>query len=183
MIISSMISSTLKLLGASLVLWAPIFTPADSQHISSGTTSLEISNYALEIACDYTQWDCVGTPAPHVDYSYFVQVMGWLGAYSYESDPDGVWLNPYFLGELVDPASFDPFAFAILLHETVHYLDYHLNGPFPNGCDTESLAWGITMTWLDRHGQSEIASEFRNWRDWYGCNAPDNEEDAASVIQ
>ncbi len=182
MIISSMISSTLKLLAASLVLWAPVFTPADVGHISKDTTSLTVSNRALEIACEYTKWDCVGTPAPHVDYSYYVGIMGWLGAYSYTSDPDGVWLNPYFLGELVDPESVDTLAFAILIHETVHYLDYHLNGPFPSACATESLAWSVTLTWLDRSGNSNVASEFRNWRDWYGCNAP-NEEDAASVIQ
>lgn len=181
MIITGMISSTLKLLAASLILWAPIYTPADSQHISSGTTAFEVSNYALEVACKYAQWDCVGTPAPHVDYSFYVQVMGWMGAYSWEGDPEGVWLHPEFLGKLSIPEAIDPLAFAILLHETVHYLDYHLNGPFPGSCATESLAWSITLTWLDNIEQSHIAAEFRDWRSWYGCDVPNDDSTGAVV--
>ncbi len=138
-------------------------------------TSLVISNGALEIACDWTGIDCVGLAAPHVDYPESLAWWGWLGAYSYEDDPTGVWLHPDFMGRLRDPAAFDLFAFSILLHETVHYIYYQTFGvddpditSTASRCASERLAWSIANTWLISVGLGQLADY--HWAERYeGC--------------
>ena len=138
-------------------------------------TDLRVSPRALEIACAFMGADCVGLAAPRVTYPVSLKYWGWYGAYDYESAPNEVWLHPRFMGQLRDAESLNPFAFSILLHETVHYVYYHKYGVDDANketvgamCASERLAWSIANTWLILAGLEEHADY--HWAERYaGC--------------
>lgn len=134
---------------------------ATAQEVYTNPTIIE---YALNAACVITQMDCGDIGPPEVKYWYFGGNV--LGVFD-DTQPETVWLDYQFAWELVNPADLSFMGLAILIHETVHYLDHNLNGKLADTpearCASEGMAWWATNKFLSDAGEDA----YWNWRDVY----------------
>jgi hypothetical protein len=86
---------------------------------------------------------------------------GWYGVF-WSGTASIVWLDLSFEQIVVD-MKFEP-GFEILVHETVHYVEYHL-GTLQPGCAGEEVAWRIGNLWLLEYGHGDKARW--DWRRAY----------------
>jgi len=106
--------------------------------------------------------DCVGLPLPHLGFLSLREEYSAWGLFIH-ARPDVVWLDQGLYEPLLKE---DPFAMGVLLHEIVHYIDWHrISRGFDgySSCDREALAWAISNTWLTRNGHYDLA----DWA-WHG---------------
>lgn len=145
---------------------ASTISPASiSVPVVTPITSPPLIQYALDRACEFTAMDCTDVPAPEVSYWNLMDIWGFVGMFEWGYAV--VWLDTQFIGELRDPADADIRALSILIHESVHYLDWFLNGAEGTResiCASEGMAWSATNLWLQSIGAEDT---YWDWRDWY----------------
>jgi len=120
-------------------------------------------------ACEYTVMPCEGIQPPVVGFVPLLVPWGAMGAYSPSWDSEVVWMDVNLIGRLDNPASFDLYAYSVLMHEMVHYIDHKANGvPLSTPaqvCLSERMAFEAVNLWA-------VANEFpfmvtEGWKDYY----------------
>jgi hypothetical protein len=118
---------------------------------------------AFREACELSRYSCRHVPAPYVRYSSIVREAGAYGIYAGGST---IWIAPGLEPEL---------EYAVLVHETVHYLQNTVDGlkiPFKSKftqCVAEEEAFEISDIVARRLGANELV---RNGNlESYGCTA------------
>lgn len=122
---------------------------------------------AFRFACKVTGYDCKGVPRPAVVEANLT-AHGIHGAY--QPGTAHITLDtgalPYFAAEWVQ---------GVVVHETVHYLDYVLKYNdvavmVEHRCEVEQHAYDVEAVWLVESGRPDL---FRtNWQESYGCELP-----------
>lgn len=144
---------------------ATINSASISVPVATPVTSPALIQYALDKACKYTAMDCTDVPVPEVEYWTLLDVWGFVGLFEFGNPV--IYLDVKFIGQLTNPADADLYGLAILIHETVHYLDWYLNdakGTPESICASEGMAWSATNLWLEFIGSEDT---FWDWRNWY----------------
>lgn len=118
---------------------------------------------ALELACAEFEQPCGELPAPRIIFTDVKLKFEALAVFV-PIRPYAVLLDVQYIPHLGD--SPHPLVYSIYLHETVHYVQWHVH-PWTNSeiCDTEAHAWRVSNAWLVANGYSEYARW--NWRAQY----------------
>jgi hypothetical protein len=134
----------------------------------------EVIESAFLFACERTPAaDCATLERPVIGVAPLLWQHGFLGLFAPEY-PGVVWLDYGVAYGLLDASHVDVEAYGILIHETVHYLDYHTTGidntNVDSVCASEGRAWWIHNDFMVRIGAPEMARW--DWRGGYAhCRA------------
>lgn len=181
----------LTLLRGVLLSAAIFFSTTGAVRAPSPAQAVQIR--ALAEACAMTFSDCEGVPAPRLRFEPLLWEYSALGQFwPYNEDelrylPEDRGIDEYML--LDDSLEYSllrylagerdywaEMAYAVLLHETVHYVDYHVNDNMKhrgdNGwaiwddlCRSEELAWGVSNLWTIINAD-ELKPRY-DWREGY----------------
>ena len=132
-------------------------------------TAPSIAHYTWQIACGYSAsiLSCEDVVPPKIVYAD-LSSYGALGIFN-SRIPDIIFLdNRFELGHEEFNLT-NPMGIAVLIHETVHYIDWH-NGTLKHqsawdSCDAENKAFNVSNRWLKAVGRPDLANE--NWRIHY----------------
>lgn len=113
-------------------------------------------------ACAVLQADCSELPEPYVHYAPLLWQGGVLGTFL-SSNPDTVWLDVMFLDQSVA----DWYHAGTVLHEMIHYVDWHITEDklYFDVCESEAKAWRAENSYFVEMGHHEWAHW--NWREGY----------------
>jgi hypothetical protein len=138
-----------------------------------------VQQTAVIEACYATGLNCEDVSGyPELVWSWFPD--GASGRfYPEEEYSDQIWLTVNLRPHLIDwiqgkQTSWSAYAYAVVLHETVHWLDWHSGSmrwdenttyekKVEDVCQSERLAWSVENTWLINNGWKPMT----NWMDSY----------------
>jgi hypothetical protein len=154
----------MKALAIMLTMFAPAVTPLDPPFAAQ-------RDDAMKYACEALAYDCNEVPVPRIVFHDLRGSHGTVGKLH-----NGEWVVVLNTA-LVDDIALDArpsLAQAVLIHETVHYLDVVLGVANPSDgdgwtaeevCASEARAWHVANLYWIEHGLSENARW--NWRSGY----------------
>jgi hypothetical protein len=154
------------------------FISATEQEPTHEERLQELQQDAFIAACYLLVMDCTKVPPPTLRIEPLVY--GELGTFIV-AEEHYIYLNSRLEGDLWNFA-FEIYntrtvqAYVVVLHETVHYLDYHVNSNMtekdgdgslrmPDLCRSETLAWSVGNLWLTLQHWEEVA--VFNWKERY----------------